>query len=78
MPKRKFRTIATFVQGDAVGVVVEPVILGGVPKDRRGNLWVVKIGFIGGKGPRSGPYPAGAFEGVVREVRAFLRREGVG
>ena len=77
MPERKFRTIATFVQGDAVGVVVEPVIPGGVPKERRADLWVVKIGLVGGKSRRSAPYPAGAFEGVVRELRAFLRQEGV-
>ena len=78
MPERKFRTIATFIQGSAIGVVQEPVIPGGVPKERWADLWVVKIGLVAGKGRRSDPSPAGAFEGVVQELRAFLRQQGVG
>ena len=70
MNNQKLRTVATFIQGRAIGVVQEPVFPGGVPKGRRGDLWLVKIGFIDGKGPASGPYPAQTFDGVVRELRA--------
>ena len=78
MNNQKLRTIATFIQGSAIGVIQEPIIPGGVPKERRGDLWLVKIGFIDGKGPPSGPYPAQTFDGVVRALRSFLRQEGAG
>ena len=75
---KTYRTIATFIQGNAIGVVEEPVLARGVPRERRGELWRVKIGLSGRAGARSGPFPAGAFDAVVRELRAFLRKEGVG
>ncbi len=76
--KSKFHTIATFIQGNAIGVVEEPVIPGGVPKESRGDLWRVKIGVIDGKVARFGPFPADVFDGVIGELRAFLHKEGVG
>jgi hypothetical protein len=53
-----------------------PVLRRGVPRNRRGKLWTVKIGVIDEVLAASQPYPAEDFDTVIRQLQEFLVNEG--
>lgn len=71
------RLIVTFIHGNAIGVIEEPLICGGVPPEQRKDLWHVKIGIIDETFTRSFPFPEQQFQQVTGDLLSFLKDQGV-
>jgi len=72
------RVIVTFREGNAVGVIDEPIVPGGVPPERRRQLWNVKIGVVDENLARLQPFPRADFLKVIERLSTFLDGQGVG
>lgn len=72
-----FRTITTIIHGNAIGVIEEPVLPGGIPPERRAECWVVKIGAVDAALAASSPFPEKLFTRVIDDLVAFLKEQGV-
>jgi hypothetical protein len=73
MPE-KTRLVVRFQQGNAVGVVEEPIRTDGKRVPR--NKWMVKIGVADKKLARSLPFPRADVLEVIRLLKEYL--EGIG
>jgi hypothetical protein len=77
LPQEGYRRLLVARHGNAVGVIDEPDLPGGVPVDQRGDLWFVMIGVVDEQLARTMPYPEKDFESVINDLVNFLQMHGV-
>jgi hypothetical protein len=69
--------IATFVHGNALGVVLEPRSAALLPQKERKDTWRVCIGPLVQEVAIGAEFPRGDFEKVVSDLRKFLLQKGI-
>jgi hypothetical protein len=69
--------IASFVHGNALGVILEPRSAGLLPQKDRKDTWRVCIGPLVQEVAIGTEFPRGDFKKVVRDLRAFLLERGI-
>jgi hypothetical protein len=69
--------IGSFVHGNALGVILEPRGLDGVPEKQRADLWKVCIGPLVEEVAIGSEYPKEDFDNVVKDLSEFLESKGV-
>ncbi|HWB12365.1 MAG TPA: hypothetical protein VG826_24280 [Pirellulales bacterium] len=69
--------VASFVHGNALGVVLEPKSAADLPKSQRTALWKVCIGPLIAEVAAMPEFPTGDFTQVVFDLRRFLVSQGI-
>lgn len=76
--KRGYNLIASFVHGNALGVVLEPRGCESLPKEKRKNLWKVCIGPLVSEVALDLEFPEDDFRNVVKDLTKFCKANRVG
>jgi hypothetical protein len=75
-PEPGYRRLLEVRRGNMIGVIDEPDMPGGVPENRREDLWQVKIGIIDVNVALTAPFSKDDAEAVVKGLADFLKKKG--
>jgi hypothetical protein len=73
-----YRLIASFVHGNALGVVLEPTTgMEGLSDETLKTTWQVRIGPLALEAAIGADYPKDDYDAVVRDLKLFCEAHGI-